>query len=122
LVDISIICTTYTDAWLDKGVIIYNKGRKRDDIYEYEKALDCFNKAIRCFTENKTKNISSAWYTKGLVLNSLKRHEEAIYCFEEATNYSDGEYKLADTDKVRNRKRKVGGLAMACLEGYLAYC
>ncbi|ADG13331.1 TPR repeat-containing protein [Methanocaldococcus infernus ME] len=58
--------------YYEKGLKYYNEGR-------YEKAIECFDKAIKLDPNNP-----AAWYYKADSLYKLERYEKAIECFDKA--------------------------------------
>jgi tetratricopeptide (TPR) repeat protein len=58
----------------------YNLGCAKYLNGEYEKAIDCFDEAIR-----RKYDYVDAWYSKGIVFLHVKQYEKAIDCFDEAT-------------------------------------
>ena len=59
------------------------KGEKFLKLNKYEKAIDCFDKAIKI-----NLNHPGAWYGKGLALASLTKHKKAIKCYDKAIDLS----------------------------------
>lgn len=63
---------TYTNNWVDHGLLLYDQGN-------YEASLDAFSKAIQQDPEN-----AMAWKLKGAALNALSRFEDGINCLNKA--------------------------------------
>ena len=57
-------------GWINKGLYLENQGR-------YEKALFCFDEALK-----DNANNYMIWYYKGISLKNLYRYDEAVVCFE----------------------------------------
>ncbi len=57
---------------------LYELGNKLKDVKEYEKALECFNDALKI-----NPNYKKALFEKAHVLDNLKRHEEADKIYDE---------------------------------------
>jgi len=54
-----------SDTWYNKGLALYN-------LRKYDKAIKCFDKAIRINPE-----YADAWISKGLALHRLGKYDEA---------------------------------------------
>jgi tetratricopeptide (TPR) repeat protein len=86
----------YTEAWLNKGMILFNLGR-------YQEALEAFDRAI-----SLRPDFTEVWLNRGMVLSSMERHEEALEVIERAISL--------DPDNPGAWKKK--GTALILLERY----
>ena len=62
----------FTNAWNNKGSVLYNLDRA-------DEALDCYDKALDINSRN-----AEVWNNKGSVLYNLDRADEALDCYDEA--------------------------------------
>ena len=60
------------EEWIERGDKFYIKG-------EYEKAIECYNEALKINPKD-----ADAWYNKGVLYARLKKYEEAIECYDKA--------------------------------------
>jgi tetratricopeptide (TPR) repeat protein len=80
------INSSYSDAWINRGLILYNLGyvyqnqlndsQTADEMYNLQ--LQAFNNAITVDPTN-----AEAWFNKGYALGGLKRYDEAIAAFDQ---------------------------------------
>ena len=70
------------EDWKNDGDIFLNKR-------QYEKALDCYDKAIQLDSNDET-----AWNSKGIALRNLRRFEEANECYDRAINLNSNNAEI----------------------------
>ncbi|MFI3258216.1 MAG: tetratricopeptide repeat protein, partial [Spirochaetales bacterium] len=85
----------------------YQKGNDLCTEKQYEKSLDCFNKAIAIDGKNAGYHAG-----KGKALRLLLRHHEALQCYNDAIAFDDGrddyfsnKARLSHKVSKNNRKR-----------------
>lgn len=63
------------DAWVEKGIVLYEQGK-------YDEAIVAYDEAIRLDPGN-----AFAWNNKGIVLNEQGKYDEAIDAYDEAIKH-----------------------------------
>jgi tetratricopeptide (TPR) repeat protein len=111
----------YFEAWNNKGVAYMEKDKYGDKIYDYQRAKEFFETAIKCFDkalENDKKNrvyslskkgSADIYNNLGVCYYELQDYDEAIKCFDKALEI-DNFFNLAEDNaaitlkKVNNKR------------------
>ena len=64
--------SSFSPAWINKGIAFHNLGK-------YEEARECYDKAFEI-----DPNSAKAYYNKALALDFLRKYEEAIKCYDKS--------------------------------------
>ncbi|PMQ01338.1 MAG: hypothetical protein CBR30_06700 [Dictyoglomus sp. NZ13-RE01] len=79
--DLLIIDINDPKTWYKKGIEFYDLGK-------YERAIKCFDEAIKL----RNGDFPDAWYNKGLAFYALGRFDEAIKCYDEVIKLRKGDF------------------------------
>lgn len=93
-----------TDSLLEKKYVL--EGNKYFFKREYDKALECYDKAIDIEPYD-----SDVWYNKGCALEGIKKYDEAIRCYDNAIDiephYSNAWYAKGNLLYQKTAKQKI---------------
>ena len=77
------------DAWVRKGICLYN-------LRKFKLSIECFEKALKLDRKNYL-----SWFFKGNALMELKKYEDALKCYNYALNLAPPSEKA----KILNNKK-----------------
>lgn len=98
----------YFEAWNNKGVAYMDRDKYGDKRYDYERAKECFETAIKCFDKaleyDKKNTLSEKDYADiynnlGVCYYELQDYDEAMKCFAKALEI-DNSFSLSEDNSA----------------------